>query len=50
MAADAIRGYVESLAKEGLPILDDTAPEPIKEKVTVVLQDGAPGTTTARYG
>lgn len=38
MAADVIRGYLESLAKDGLPISKDTAPEPIKEKITVVLQ------------
>lgn len=38
MAADAIRGYLESLIKDGLPIPPDTSPEPIKEKVTVVLQ------------
>ena len=38
MAADAIRGYLESLLKDGLSIPPDTAPEPIKEKVTVVLQ------------
>jgi predicted RNase H-like HicB family nuclease len=38
MAADAIRGYLESLIKDGLAIPDDTTREPIKEKVTVVLQ------------
>jgi antitoxin HicB len=38
MAADAIRGYLESLTKDGLPIPGDSAPEPIKEKITVVLQ------------
>jgi antitoxin HicB len=38
MAADAIRGYLESLAKDGLPIPGDTVPEPIKEKITVVLR------------
>ena len=38
MAADAIRGYLESLTKDGLPIPNDTAPEPIKKKITVVLQ------------
>lgn len=38
MAADAIRGYLESLTKDGLPIPSDTTPEPIKEKITVVLR------------
>ena len=38
MAADAIRGYLESLTKAGLPIPNDMAPAPIKEKITVVLQ------------
>ena len=38
MAEDAIRGYLESLLKDGLPIPPDAAaPEPIKEKVKVVL-------------
>jgi antitoxin HicB len=38
MAADAIRGYLESLQKDGLPIPPDAPPaEPIKEKVKVVL-------------
>ena len=36
MAEDAIRGYLESLVKDGLSIPPDT-PEPIKEKVKVVL-------------
>ena len=36
MAEDAIRGYLESLVKVGLAIPPD-APEPIKEKVKVVL-------------
>ena len=38
MAEDAIRGYLESLQKDGLPIPPDApAPEPIREKVKVVL-------------
>ena len=37
MAADAIRLVLEDLIAEGRPIPPDTAPEPIKEKVTVVL-------------
>jgi antitoxin HicB len=36
MAEDAIRGYLESLLKDGLSIPADT-PGPIKEKVKVVL-------------
>jgi predicted RNase H-like HicB family nuclease len=36
MAEDAIRGYLESLLKDGLSIPPDT-PGPIKEKVKVVL-------------
>jgi antitoxin HicB len=37
MAADAIRGYLESLLKEGQPIPSDTGAEPIREKVKVVV-------------
>jgi antitoxin HicB len=38
MAADAIRGYLESLQQDGLPIPPDApAPEPIKEKVKIAL-------------
>jgi len=37
MAADAIRGYLESLLKDGEPIPADTAAEPIREKVKVVV-------------
>ena len=39
MAEDAIRGYLEGLMKDGLPIPADTpaTPEPIKEKVKVVV-------------
>ncbi len=37
MAADAIRGYLESLLKDGEPIPADTGPEPIREKVKVVV-------------
>lgn len=37
MAADAIRGYVESLIKDGEPVPRDLAVEPIREKVTVVI-------------
>jgi predicted RNase H-like HicB family nuclease len=43
VAADAISGYLESLFKDGLPIPDDTAPEPIKERITVVLQAASSG-------
>lgn len=35
MAEDAIRGYLESLMKDGQPIPEDT--KPISEKVTVVV-------------
>jgi predicted RNase H-like HicB family nuclease len=36
MAADAIRGYIESLQKDGLPIPRDTPDrQPIKETVRV---------------
>ena len=40
MAADAIRGYLESLRKDGLPIpLDKRLPlEPVKEQIHVALQ------------
>jgi len=37
MATDAIRGYVESLIKDGEPIPRDRAVEPIRERVTVVI-------------
>jgi len=39
MAQDAIRAYLESLQKDGLPIPSDTPirEEPVKEKVTVAL-------------
>lgn len=37
MAADAIRGYLESLMKDGQSIPADTAAEPIREKVKVVV-------------
>jgi predicted RNase H-like HicB family nuclease len=38
-AEDAIRGYLESLRKDGLPLPHNTAPrpKPIREKVTVAL-------------
>lgn len=40
MAADAIRGYLESLRKDGLPIpLDQRLPlEAVKEQIHVALQ------------
>jgi len=40
MAADAIRGYLESLHKDGLPIpLDKRLPlEPVKEQIHVALE------------
>ena len=39
MAHDAIRGYLESLKMDGLPIPNDKEnwPEPVKEKMTVAL-------------
>jgi antitoxin HicB len=37
MAADAIRGYLESLVKDGDPIPPDRPAEPITEKVKVVV-------------
>ena len=39
MAQDAIRAYLESLQKDGLPIPPDTPlrEEPVKEKATVAL-------------
>jgi antitoxin HicB len=37
MAADAIRGYLESLVKGGEPIPPDRATAPITEKVKVVV-------------
>ncbi len=37
MAEDAIRGYLESLRKDGLAIPEDSAPEPIRERVKVVV-------------
>jgi antitoxin HicB len=37
MAADAIRGYLESLLKDHAPIPPDTEYAPIKEKVKVVV-------------
>lgn len=38
-AGDAIRGYLESLRKDGLPLPHDTSghSKPIREKVTVAL-------------
>jgi predicted RNase H-like HicB family nuclease len=40
MAEDAIRGYLESLRKDGLPVPEDIklALQPIKEEVKVVLE------------
>jgi antitoxin HicB len=40
MAADAIRGYLESLRKDGLPVPDDKklTLQPVKEEVKVVLE------------
>jgi predicted RNase H-like HicB family nuclease len=40
MAEDAIRGYLESLRKDGLPVPEDKklALQPIKEEVKVVLE------------
>jgi predicted RNase H-like HicB family nuclease len=40
MARDAIRGYLESLQKDGLPIPTDKSirEEPVKEKIKVVLE------------
>jgi predicted RNase H-like HicB family nuclease len=40
MAADAIRGYLESLRKDGEPIPSDKklAADPIKEEITVNLE------------
>ena len=37
MAEDAIRGYLESLMKDQLPIPPDREGEPIKEKVRVTV-------------
>lgn len=38
MAEDAIRGYLESVMKDGLPIPADMPPaEPIRERVRVIL-------------
>jgi predicted RNase H-like HicB family nuclease len=37
MAADAIRGYLESLVRDGEPIPPDRLAEPITEKVKVVV-------------
>jgi antitoxin HicB len=39
MVRDAIRGYLESLRKDGLPIPEDIklAEEPVKEEVAVAL-------------
>ena len=37
MAADAIRGYLESLVKDGEAIPADRAAEPITEKVKVIV-------------
>lgn len=37
MAKDAIRGYLESLMKDQLPIPADREAEPIKEKVSVAI-------------
>lgn len=38
-AVDAIRGYIESLRKDGLPVPPDRErpPEPIREKVSVAM-------------
>jgi predicted RNase H-like HicB family nuclease len=40
MAREAIRGYLESLRKDGLPIPKDQpiTPKPVKEKIKVALQ------------
>ncbi len=40
MAREAIRGYLQSLRKDGLPIPKDQPipPEPVKEKLKVALQ------------
>lgn len=40
MAEDAIRGYLESLRKDGLPTPEDNklALQPVKEEVKVVLE------------
>lgn len=40
MAQDAIRAYLESLQKDGLPIPPDKEilPQPVKEKVRVTLE------------
>lgn len=40
MAEDAIRGYLESLRKDGLPVPQDKklALQPVKEEVKVVLE------------
>jgi predicted RNase H-like HicB family nuclease len=40
MAREAIRGYLQSLRKDGLPIPKDQriTPEPVKEKIKVALQ------------
>jgi predicted RNase H-like HicB family nuclease len=40
MAADAIRGYLESLVNDGEPIPSDRAAVPITEKVKVVVPAG----------
>lgn len=39
MAADAIRGYIESLRKDHLPIPSDKMP--VKEEVRVLVPEGA---------
>jgi antitoxin HicB len=43
MVRDAIRGYLESLQKDGLPIPDDIrlSDEPVKEAVEVALPEPA---------
>jgi predicted RNase H-like HicB family nuclease len=42
MAADAIRGYLESLRKHGdpIPLSEEYQTEPIRESVTVRLEGG----------
>ena len=43
MVRDAIRGYLESLQKDGLPIPDDIrlSDDPVKEEVEVALAEPA---------
>ena len=40
MAMDAIRGYCESLLKDGKPLPEDPPDEPLHEKLEVHLQAG----------